>query len=103
MRVVVLFICISLSACSQQSSTPLIKEVIRGDIKQVEKINSNIYEISQLDQNKIDFFSYAIMNDHPEIVAYFIKRGVNPNQPTYQGNTPLIFAAAVGNPEIYRT
>lgn len=102
-----IFICITLlflflSACSQPNTTPLIKSTLEGNLKQIKEINPSINEINQGDAKNLNAFAYSIIYDHPDVLAYFINKGTDPNQLYYKEITPLILAATVGDTRVIK-
>jgi ankyrin repeat protein len=72
----------------------------QGDLSKVQQLVQQGADISEKDGRGLDALSYAIINEHPEVVSYLLRHGANANTESDRGITALIISATVGNDEI---
>ncbi|SAL27717.1 ankyrin repeat domain-containing protein [Caballeronia humi] len=105
-RSIILFlvpILIALSACVKTpEKTALSLASEKGEISNIQQLVQHGADISAKDGRGLDALSYAIINEHPEVVSYLLKHGADANSANGSGITALIISATVGNNEIVK-
>ena len=93
----------ALSACVKiPEKTALSLASEQGDLPKIQHLIQQGVDISAKDGSGLDALSYAIMNEHPEVVAYLLNHGASANTEDDRGITALIISATVGNNEIVK-
>jgi ankyrin repeat protein len=93
----------TLSACVKNpEKTALSLASEQGDLPKIQHLVQQGVDISAKDGRGLDALSYAIANEHPEVVAYLLNHGASANTEDDRGITALIISATVGNNEIVK-
>ena len=66
---------------------------IVGDLEFLRSMIDNYYTIDVKDDNGNSLLILAVKNQHEKIVAYLLRKGLDPNIPNYNGVTPLMIAS----------
>lgn len=93
-----------LFACARAPERPpLSLAAEHGDLPGIQQQLNEGADIRAKDDTGLDALSYAVVNEHPEVVQYLLIRGADANTTTVSGITPMIIAATVGDLAIVQT
>ncbi|AXF18923.1 ankyrin repeat domain-containing protein [Paraburkholderia caledonica] len=93
-----------LFACTKAPERPpLSLAAEHGDLPGVQHQLNEGADIGAKDDTGLDALSYAVINEHPEVVQYLLIRGADANTTNVSGITPMIIAATVGDLAIVQT